>query len=91
MSTPPLKGVCWIFQGGSVFISGIYFALIGAKKYAALSHQAFCRIPERTDSFWPNKVSFFAYFVKHVAHVQFAEKIGTLHKNHDDDDDHHHG
>ena len=43
---------------GVVFMSGIYFALIRAKNYAAaLITHSFCCIPERTDSFWPIKVS----------------------------------
>ena len=43
-------------------MSGIYFALIGAKKYAA-------SLPERTDSFWPNKVSFFVLIAPLVTGV----------------------
>ena len=55
------------FSGGLFFHVGYLFCTDWGKKICSVS-------PERTDSFWPNKVSFFAI----LKHVQFAEKIGTL-------------
>ena len=46
------------FSGGLFFHVGYLFCTDWSKKVCSISyHDSLCRIPERTDSFWPIKVS----------------------------------